>query len=88
MTYEGNIKIVVWNSGDGFEKKYGPATDPDFARHYVCLEGATLYRDRAYVLNPGETHTLKATIAISPYSAAFYTNDTNYGIIQPELVSE
>ena len=65
VTYEGNIKIVAWNSGEGFDKKFGPATDRDFARHFVCLEGATLYRDRAYVLKPGETHTLKATIRVN-----------------------
>lgn len=65
VTYEGNIKIVVWNSGDGFEKKFGNALDPDFGRHFVCLEGATLYRDRAYTLKPGETHTLKLAVQVT-----------------------
>ena len=64
VVYEGNIKIVVWNPGDGFERKLGPVSDPDFGRHFVCLEGATLYRDRAYTLKPGETHALKAAVTV------------------------
>lgn len=100
VVYEGNIKIVVWNSGEGFDKKFGPATDPDFARHYVCLEGATLYRDRAYVLKPGETHMLRAMIAVAQTGGlsfvpasdgmadGYCASNINYGIIQPKLVSE
>ena len=61
VTYEGNIKIVVWNSGPDFSP-FGGAEDPDYGRRFVCVEGATLYRDRAYTLHPGETHALKLTV--------------------------
>ena len=63
VEFEGNIKIVVFNSGPDFSK-YGGSTDPDYPLHFVCLEGATLYRDRAYTLAPGERHELKATVSV------------------------
>ena len=61
VTYEGNIKIVVWNPGPDFSS-FGGADDPDYGLRFVCLEGATLYRDRAYTLKPGETHVLRLSI--------------------------
>ena len=64
VAYEGNIKIVVWNSGPDFSP-FGGADDPDYGLRFVCVEGATLYRDRAYTLKPGETHTLKLAIQIA-----------------------
>ena len=54
IAYEGNVKFVMWNSGPDFTP-FGGADDPDFGRKFVCVEGATLYRDRAYTLAPGET---------------------------------
>ena len=63
ITFEGNIKIVVWNSGPDFAP-FGGADSPDYGRQFVCVEGATLYRDRAYTLAPGETHTLKLGVKI------------------------
>jgi glucose-6-phosphate 1-epimerase len=64
LSYEGNVKFVVWNSGPDFSP-FGGADAPDYGRRFVCIEGATLYRDRAYALAPGETHTLKLTIQIA-----------------------
>ena len=69
VTYEGNIKLVMWNSGPDFSK-FGSADDPSYGSRFLCMEGATLYRDRAYVLAPGASHTLKATIAVRPFKSA------------------
>ena len=63
VTFEGNLKIGVWNSGPDFSP-FGGADASDYGLRFVCLEGATLYRDRAYSLAPGETHTLKMTIQV------------------------
>ena len=63
ISYEGNIKLGIWNSGPDFSR-LGGADDPDYGRRFVCVEGATLYRDRAYTLAPGETHTLKMSVRI------------------------
>ena len=63
ISYEGNIKFVMWNSGPDFSA-LGESDDPDYGRHFLCVEGATLYRDRAYTLAPGASHTLKAIIAV------------------------
>ena len=68
IAYEGNIKIGVWNSGPDFSQ-FGGADDPDYGLRFVCVEGATLYRDRAYTLKPGETHTLKAAIQVASSAA-------------------
>ena len=65
ISYEGNIKLVMWNSGPDFSP-FGESNDPDYGRHFVCVEGATLYRDRAYTLAPGKSHTLKATLSVRP----------------------
>jgi D-hexose-6-phosphate mutarotase len=62
LAYEGCIKMVVWNSGPDCSP-FGGADDPDYGRGFVCIEGATLYRDRAYELRPGETHELKLTVS-------------------------
>ena len=69
VTYEGNIKLVMWNSGPDFSK-FGSADDPSYGSRFLCMEGATLYRDRAYTLAPGASHTLKATIAVKPFKPA------------------
>ena len=69
VTYEGNIKFVMWNSGPEFEK-LGTADDPAYGSRFLCLEGGTLYRDRAYTLTPGASHTLKASIAVRPFKPA------------------
>ena len=61
ISYEGSIKLVIWNSGPDFSK-FGGSDDPDYGRRFVCVEGAALYRDRAYTLQPGETHSLKLSI--------------------------
>lgn len=69
VTYEGNIKFVMWNSGPDFGK-FGKSDDPNYGGRFLCVEGATLYRDRAYMLAPGASHTLKATIAVRPFKPA------------------
>ena len=69
VTYEGNIKFVMWNSGPEFEK-LGTADDPSYGSRFLCLEGGTLYRDRAYTLTPGASHTLKASVAVRPFKPA------------------
>ena len=69
VTFEGNIKIVMWNSGPDFSK-FGESDDPSYGGRFLCLEGGTLYRDRAYTLAPGATHTLKATVAVRPFKPA------------------
>ena len=63
LSYEGNVKFVVWNSGPAFSS-FGGADVPDYGRRFVCVEGATLYRDCAYTLAPGETHVLKLAIQV------------------------
>ena len=65
ITFEGNIKFVMWNSGPDFSK-FGKSDDPSYGHRFLCVEGATLYRDRAYTLAPGALHTLKATVAVKP----------------------
>lgn len=65
VSYEGSIKLVLWNSGPDFAP-FGGSDAPDFWRRFVCVEGATLYRDRAYTLAPGQTHTLVAEFAVEP----------------------
>ena len=62
---EGNIKFVMWNSGPDFSA-LGESDDPDYGRHFICVEGGTLYRDRAYTLAPGASHTLKTIVAVRP----------------------
>lgn len=64
IAYAGNIKLCVWNSGPDFSP-YGVSDAPDFGRHFLCFEAGTLYRDRAYVLAPGETHELKAAVRLA-----------------------
>lgn len=66
VAYEGCIKMVLWNSGPDFAK-FGGSDDPDFGSRFVCIEGATLYRDRAYTLAPGETHALRLEVAVGAY---------------------
>ena len=62
VTYENNIKFVLFGWTPDFSA-LGGSDDPAFGRHFVCLEGGTLYRDRAYLLRPGETHRLAVTVA-------------------------
>lgn len=62
VMYENNIKFVLFGWTPDFSA-LGGSDDPAFGRHFVCLEGGTLYRDRAYTLRPGETHRLAVTVA-------------------------
>ena len=65
VDYENVIKSVVFGAEASFAE-YGGADEPDFGRRFLCVEGGTLYRDRAYVLRPGETHVVKATVSVTP----------------------
>ena len=49
VDFRGGIKFNVYVSPEGS----------------VAMETGTIYRDRAYSLAPGETHTLAATISVS-----------------------
>ena len=62
ISYENNLKFVLFGWTPDFSA-LGGSDDPAFGRHFVCVEGGTLYRDRAYLLRPGETHRLAVTIA-------------------------
>jgi glucose-6-phosphate 1-epimerase len=35
---------------------------PDDWRRFICVENGTLKKEKAYVLNPGESHTLVRTV--------------------------
>ena len=58
---DGNKKLVVWNPGP--KEIYDLA--PDDWRKFACVEPATLWRDDAFILKPGEKHTLTAAIQSS-----------------------
>ena len=49
VDFEGGIRFNVYVSPEGS----------------VAMETGTVYRDRAYTLSPGETHTLKAIISVN-----------------------
>ena len=56
---DGNKKLVVWNPGP-VSKPYDLGED-DWKK-FLCVEPATLWRDEAFILKPGESHTLTAAI--------------------------
>ena len=55
--YVGNAKTIVWN---GLEN---PCFS-DVGHEFVCVEGANLEQEDAYVLQPGETRSFSMTIAV------------------------
>lgn len=61
VKYTGSCKICLWNSGLDFSV-YGRADRADFGRRFMCVEGGTIYRDRAYTLASGESHVLKVRV--------------------------
>ena len=70
ISAKGNKRLVVWNPGDA-----RPAGDPPVPgalapgdwRRFVCVEPATLWRDQAFSLAPGEMNILSARIwAVKP----------------------
>lgn len=61
IRYTGSIKSLIWNSGADFAP-FGGSDDPGFGRRFICVEGGTAYRDRAYLLEPGSRHTLKVEL--------------------------
>ncbi|KAF1716672.1 D-hexose-6-phosphate mutarotase [Pseudoxanthomonas yeongjuensis] len=60
----GSRSLVVWNPGEQGIAAIGDAP-ADGWRHFVCLEAANAGED-VIELAPGETHTLRQTIEVSP----------------------
>lgn len=57
--YVGNAKTIVWN---GLENP----RFSDVGHEFVCVEGANMEPEDAYVLRPGETHSFSMTIGVCP----------------------
>jgi len=63
---KGNRKMVVWTSPrtpDGSVVAAGGIGGSEW-RHFACVEPATLWRDQARLLAPGESHALEATVSL------------------------
>lgn len=58
LVSDGNKKLVVWNPGP---KEIYDLAEDDWKK-FLCVEPATLWRDEAFILKPGESHTLTAAI--------------------------
>jgi glucose-6-phosphate 1-epimerase len=70
---KGNKRLVVWNPGDARPAQEPPAPGalaPGDWRHFVCVEPATLWRDQAVTLAPGEKHVMSITLSLSREKAA------------------
>lgn len=67
FTGEGDLKMVVWNPGPATLQAANVTSHlkPGEWRNFVCVENGTTYRDRAYVLKPGERHVLRRTIRVA-----------------------
>ncbi len=64
---KGNKRLVVWNPGDerpAVEPPPAGALGPGDWRRFVCVEPATLWRDQAFNLAPGEKNVLSARISV------------------------
>ena len=66
FTGEGDLKTVVWNPGPATLQAANVTSHlkPGEWKTFVCVENGTTYRDRAYVLQPGERHVLRRTILV------------------------
>jgi len=64
---ENSVKAVVWSPGEQTERSALVTSQlaPGEWRKFVCVENGTCYKDRAYVLKPGERHVLRRTIAVA-----------------------
>ncbi|WP_125981886.1 D-hexose-6-phosphate mutarotase [Bifidobacterium goeldii] len=62
ITPSGNAQTVVWNPGAVAGDALGDVEAGEW-RDFVCVEAASC-RDRSVVLQPGESHTLRQTIAV------------------------
>lgn len=75
IDYGGNRKMVIWGAGGDFSP-YGGSDDPLFGERFLCVEGGTLYRDVAYVLEPGEIHNLKMNVSIRKMEMGILKQET------------
>ncbi len=66
FTSAGDLKTVVWNPGPATLAAANVTSKfkPGEWRTFVCVENGTAYRDRAYVLKPGESHVLRRTVRV------------------------
>ena len=68
----GSKKIVVWcpTPADCTGNLV-----PDDAKHMVCVEPATLFRDEGYWLEPGATHELRMAIQSDPNDGSVHARN-------------
>ena len=65
MVSRGNGKLVVWNPGPVEEGRFENLA-PDDWKSFVCVEPATLFREDAVEIKPGESRELCAGIQSVP----------------------
>ena len=71
FTDEGGKDRRVWKPGSqGHLSKTVSSLAPDDWRKFICVENGTLKSGSAYVLKPGERHTLVRTIRLLPPNEA------------------
>lgn len=61
----GTKKLVVWNPGKFGSGDWQNLQGEDY-RHFLCVEPATLFRDAAITVAPGETHTIRLELSVKP----------------------
>ena len=61
----GTKKLVVWNPG-AFKAGTLQNLGAEDYRHFLCVEPATLFRDAAVTIAPGETHTIRMELSTTP----------------------
>lgn len=65
LVSRGNSKLVVWNPGPT-KPDYLENLAPDDYKSFLCVEPATLFRDAAIEVKPGEKHELLVAIQSVP----------------------
>ena len=65
FTQSGAAGYYIWrpNSRSHLSKSVSPIR-PDDWRRFICVENGTMKRENAYVLKPGECHTLVRTVRL------------------------
>ena len=63
---EGEKGRYIWrpNPKSHLSKSVSPIMADDW-RRFICVENGTLKRDEAYILKPGESHTLTRVIRLA-----------------------
>lgn len=64
FTSTGDCAAVVWNPGERPATAVSSALAPGEWRRFVCVENGTALPEQAYVLQPGQSHTLTRTIQV------------------------